>query len=307
MSEQQQMLTSAKEIAFGSISGIAGKLFEYPFDTVKVRLQSQPDGKPLQFSGPVDCFQQTWRNEGINGFYRGIASPLIGAAAENASLFVSYEASKSALRSLFYPTLSNSDRLPMQALLVCGATSGAFTSFILTPIELIKCKMQVQNLSLYDSHTKPPSSSSKAAYPAQRTQSNGISGFWRGQLGTLFRETGGSAAWFGAYEFMSSLLRASRPADSQSNSQFIAMVSGACAGIAYNISLFPADSVKSRMQTDSVLGTGDSQQGFWTVAKNMYKSGGIKVLYRGCGMTVARAAPSSAIIFLVYENLKANF
>ncbi|KAK9234625.1 mitochondrial carrier domain-containing protein [Lipomyces kononenkoae] len=331
---------------------MAGKLFEYPFDTVKVRLQSQPDGTPLKFTGPLDCFRQTWQKEGVRGFYRGLSSPMVGAAAENASLFLSYRTAQNAMRSILYPHLSKTDNLPMHALLICGAVSGTFTSFILTPIELIKCKMQVQNLVLYDgtersylspslttatsssgilasatasrpvSHMprtqryiamsiSPPRPPGAFALVAQVYRETGIIGFWRGQLGTLFRETGGSAAWFGAYEYVSSLLRRHRVTSDGSsfasgNTLFESTVSGAVAGIAYNLSLFPADSVKSRMQTESILSADglNSDRGFWTVARDMYRSGGIRALYRGCGMTVMRAAPSSAIIFLTYECLK---
>lgn len=60
---------------------MTGKLIEYPFDTVKVclcsvfadkkvRLQTQSDVKPLQFRGPLDCFRQTFHNEGLLGFYK---------------------------------------------------------------------------------------------------------------------------------------------------------------------------------------------------------------------------------------------
>lgn len=35
----------------------------------------------------------------------------------------------------------------------------------------------------------------------------GVRGFWHGQFGTFLRETGGSAAWFGSYEYMSGMLR----------------------------------------------------------------------------------------------------
>lgn len=31
----------------------------------------------------------------------------------------------------------------------------------------------------------------------------GITGLWHGQMGTFFRESGGSAAWFGVYEYAS--------------------------------------------------------------------------------------------------------
>jgi len=36
----------------------------------------------------------------------------------------------------------------------------------------------------------------------------GISGLWHGHMGTFLRETGGSAAWFGTYEYASMKLRA---------------------------------------------------------------------------------------------------
>src|SRR5271155_1243456 len=36
----------------------------------EVRLQTQSDLQPLQFRGPLDCFRQTFHNEGLFGFYR---------------------------------------------------------------------------------------------------------------------------------------------------------------------------------------------------------------------------------------------
>lgn len=120
-------------------------------------------------------------------------------------------------------------------------------------------------------------------------------------MGTFLRETGGSAAWFGTYEYTSSFLKSYRrqtvvPAHDL-------MFSGACAGMAYNLVLFPADSIKSRMQTDSIS-DGHKSRGFWEVGKEMWKYGGIRVFYRGCLITVLRAAPASAVIFWMYENLK---
>lgn len=79
------------------------------------------------------------------------------------------------------------------------------------------------------------------------------------------------------------------------------------AGVSYNFIFYPADSVKSRMQTEAIGTKGDKMESFGTVAKRMYKAGGIKSMYRGCGITCMRSAPSSAIIFLVYESLKSYF
>jgi ornithine carrier protein len=87
--------TSAKakeaiqEVTFGSIAGIIGKVIEYPFDTVKVRLQSQPNTVPLTYAGPLDCFKKSFQKDGLPGLYRGISAPLFGAAVETSSLFLS--------------------------------------------------------------------------------------------------------------------------------------------------------------------------------------------------------------------------
>lgn len=41
-----------------------------PFDTVKVRLQTQSAGNKL-YNGVLDCIRKTWVNEGPTAFYKG--------------------------------------------------------------------------------------------------------------------------------------------------------------------------------------------------------------------------------------------
>jgi ornithine carrier protein len=86
---QEHGLEALKDIIYGSTAGVVGKFIEYPFDTVKVRLQSQPDGLPLRYTGPLDCFKQSFRQDGFVGLYRGVSAPLVGAAVETSSLFFS--------------------------------------------------------------------------------------------------------------------------------------------------------------------------------------------------------------------------
>ena len=159
-------------------------------------------------------------------------------------------------------------------------------------------------------------------------RTDGMRGLWLGQTGTLIRETGGSAAWFGTKEFVCRLLlrRGDGHGDRESRAPartlrpWESALSGACAGAAYNLAFFPADTVKSTMQTEaelrppapaagSVAGRGNrqSQRSFVVVAKELYRAGGLRGLYAGCGITVARSVPSSALIFLIYDGLKARF
>jgi mitochondrial ornithine carrier protein len=194
--------------------------------------------------------------------------------------------------------------MPLSALVLCGGLSGAVTSLLLTPIELVKCKVQVP--AIRASEPLRPLNVSQVIHSVFRHQ--GILGFWHGQMATLIRETGGSAAWFGSYEAakMVFLKRNSNAKTVDDLPIWQRMVSGAIAGMSYNFLFYPADTIKSRMQTEDVvqLGKKTISRGFWETARAMWTTHGVAGMYRGCGITVARAAPSSAVIFTVYEMLK---
>ena len=150
-------------------------------------------------------------------------------------------------------------------------------------------------------------------------QTHGLRGLWLGQTGTLIRETGGGAAWFTSKEATCSFLLSRRAKKlgiprseltSRDLKEWESAIAGAVAGVAYNVVLFPADSVKSALQTAEELrprGPGEKPPTFWGMAKDMYAKQGVKGLYAGMGITVARAIPSSAMIFLIYDGLNKRF
>lgn len=210
-----------------------------------------------------------------------------------------YRLAQDALRATILP---QADPLPFSALLVCGAISGAFTSLALTPIELVKCKMQVP----FQSFSARPQSA--LSIVASIWQHQGLLGFWHGQLGTLIRETGGSAAWFGSYEGTSLLFRkVYKKGTEETLPVWQQMSAGAVAGVSYNFLFYPADTIKSRMQTEDVSKMTGGKRTFAAVGRALWKEHGLKGLYRGCGITVGRAAPSSAFIFTIYEALRRHF
>lgn len=313
---QATSVVAAKEIFFGSLSGIAGKFVEYPFDTVKVRLQSQP-AHSKHYSSAIDCFRQTIGRDGWRGLYRGLSAPLVGAMFENAILFVSFSRAQDVIRSV-----RGSERgaeLDLSGIMMSGAMSGAVTSFVLTPIELVKCQLQVQTAysQVATKSTIVPGKqglhASRAMHTATAapTQSigslirevyttKGLRGFWRGQLSTLFRESGGSCCWFSVYEISLRSFRSGNTTKAE-NTETQMMLAGALAGVGYNTLFFPFDTVKSRMQTNA------SEAGFSGVIREIWREHGIRGYFRGWGITVARAAPSNALIFWVYETLSRRY
>jgi ornithine carrier protein len=155
-------------------------------------------------------------------------------------------------------------------------------------------------------------------------RTTGLRGLWLGQTGTLIRETGGTAAWFGSKEFTASLLLSYR---SKKHPELIAQnggkplrrkdlllwesaLSGASAGVLYNLILFPADTVKSTMQTEEELRPrprGAPRPTFFGTLNQLYAKQGLRGLYAGCGITIARAVPGSGLVFLIYDGLCKQF
>ncbi|KAH8116111.1 mitochondrial carrier [Phellopilus nigrolimitatus] len=316
------VLDGARDIAYGSAAGMVSKVFEHPFDLCKVRLQAQVLDHTARFRGPVDCLAATWRNEGVRGLYRGLPAPVVGAMAENATLFLTYGQLQRLARWLSGAP-PGAGELRSSQLAFAAAGAGAVTSFLLTPIELIKCKMQVQLLvreqqPQRSASPRPPPRGGAPPAPDFRSfpgplgvlrsvvRAHGARGLWLGQTGTLIRETGGAVAWFGAKEAESESLLTSRDLRAWESA-----AAGACAGVAYNVVLFPADSVKSALQTAEELrpprAPGAPRRTFWGVAREMYARRGVRGLYAGLGITTARAAPSSAMIFLIYDGLSKRF
>ena len=290
--------------------------------------------------------------------------PILGAMAENASLFVAYSQAQVYLRRHF-PVASQqeegkeeaeaSDPLPLPHIAIAGGCAGAVTSFVLTPLELIKVRMQVQMIAQEQAAPLLPLSAPAPATaftagrpplpgPVQLFQSvlrrHGVRGLWLGQTGTFLREAGGSVAWFSAFEAVTRVFIAQRQSSFSSSSSSSPrtphshphphttrriskddlssaelMLGGAAAGACYTVVLFPADCIKSTIQTGEVLlppaEEGNRKQRvnprFLEVGRQIYRARGVRGLYSGCGVTVVRSAPSSAIIFWLYSLLERRF
>ncbi|CCC67744.1 hypothetical protein NCAS_0A11860 [Naumovozyma castellii] len=280
--EKSSVQNALSDIVNGSIAGAFGKIIEYPFDTVKVRLQTQ--GSHI-FPTTWSCIKYTYHNEGVwRGFFQGIGSPLFGAALENATLFVSYNQCSNVLEK--FTNVS-----PLSNILLSGAFAGSCASFVLTPVELIKCKLQVSNLqTAVEGQIKHTKIIPTLMYVLRE---KGILGLWQGQSSTFIRESLGGVAWFATYEVMKQGLK-DRRKDTE-NKTWELLVSGASAGLAFNASIFPADTVKSMMQTEHIT--------LINAVKKVLTTYGITGFYRGLGITLIRAVPANATVFYMYETL----
>jgi ornithine carrier protein len=191
---------------------------------------------------------------------------------ENSVLFMAYNQIQKLIR--IGSGVSAQTPLSVPQLCLAGAASGSLVSVFLTPIELVKCQLQVGI-----GNSSGPFSLLRSIF-----KSKGLSGLYRGHVGTFLRETAGGAAWFGVYETAVKMMIEAKKLQSKSDlSSLNLMSAGALAGMSYNfgifklkIALYPADTIKSRMQTSSEI-----KLSFTKFAKDLYRAEGIRGLYRG--------------------------
>ena len=211
---------------------------------------------------------------------------------ECSTLFFAYGMIKDALKIPQQETLQ--DSVPIWKYLVSGGGSGCFSATVLTPIELVKCRIQVQQAQV----GKTFKANSPYKVFRKMLADDGIAGLWRGNLSCLAREIPGNVAWYGTYETLVRIMQINLNINEKNNLplQYSALA-GSFAGVGYWLVPFPMDTVKSKLQTDKrVRG--------WSIPKVVQlviKEDGVAGLYRGCGITCARAMPAHAALFYCYE------
>ena len=80
-------MPSWKIAFYGGLAGEALWLASYPFDVVKSKMQSDGFGEKMRYKGMNDCFRQTYRAEGLRGFWKGIGPTLLRAMPVSAGTF----------------------------------------------------------------------------------------------------------------------------------------------------------------------------------------------------------------------------
>lgn len=150
-----------KDIFAGTIGGIAQVLVGQPFDTTKVRLQTATTRTTT-----LEVLRNLVKNEGVFAFYKGALTPLLGVGicvsvqfGVNEAYFskkVLMNASKNPNMSSQDVDLSRSNTLPLSQYYVCGLTGGVVNSFLASPIEQIRIRLQTQTSNGGDREFKGP-------------------------------------------------------------------------------------------------------------------------------------------------------
>ncbi|XP_074106499.1 solute carrier family 25 protein Shawn [Cotesia typhae] len=319
----QQMIASCT-------GALVTSVFVTPLDVVKTRLQAQQkamlsnkcfvycnglmdhlcpcNGKlPTwmrengKFTGTVDALVKISKREGFFSLWSGLSPTLILAVPATVVYFVSYEQLRLNLKD-YYNRNSNRQRIhqtqPFWIPIVAGATARIWAATLVSPLELIRTKMQSQKLSY------------REIGEGLKTvvKYGGISGLWMGLSSTLFRDVPFSAIYWCGYEAIKKLLP---PAQHTFTFNFM---SGALAGSIAAFLTIPFDVVKTHQQIEmgekriytEKPGKNNSSS-FTNIVKRIYQQNGIQGLFTGLTPRIIKVAPACAIMIASFEHGKRFF
>lgn len=238
---------------------------------------------PVGTDNPFRVMVQLARTEGVGTLWSGLPATIVMALPATVLYFTSFEQF-----NLFYAdffTTSNEYIAPFLA----GASARFLTASIISPLELMRTRMQIDALSWRDTiHTV------RLSY-----QAKGVRSLFLGYGATLLRDVPFSSIYFGIYKYL-------QPRLSIENTIWNNCAAASTAAMIAGTLTLPFDVIKTRQQV--LLGT--TLTGSYSI-KDIYsliiKENGYRGLYAGYSPRLMKVTPACAIMMCSYEATKEYF
>ncbi|RWS11838.1 solute carrier family 25 member 40-like protein [Dinothrombium tinctorium] len=290
----------------GNGNGANGMQKTYPPSALDLR-SSKWFKRPVYFRGTMDGIYKIARTEGITSLWSGLPPTLylkthckitiskfmfyfhrVMAIPATVVYFTTYDQLKDRLSSWFQ--LSNQ---PFWLPIVAGSSSRLFAATLISPLEMIRTKMQSKKLSYFE------------VGQAVKTlvKIEGKLALWRGLGPSLLRDVPFSAIYWTGYETIKARFQVKEP------SFKFSFVAGAFSGTIAAIATLPFDVVKTHRQIelgeemlkDKRSPAEKSQKRTLSIMKKIYVQRGVAGLFAGLSPRIIKVAPACAIMISTYE------
>ncbi|CAD6188441.1 unnamed protein product [Caenorhabditis auriculariae] len=301
-----------------------------PLDVVKIRLQQQhhpfPKGecfyyhnglmehlctacdlkkpcewyqRPGNFTGTWDAMKKITAHEGVSSLWSGMTPTLVMALPATIFYFTIYDnlsgflKKKIICRRATYPEKTTPPE--WTAAMVAGTVARAIAVSVVSPVEMIRTKIQSQNMSYSEVRTAIRSS----------IQHKGLRSFYMGWTPTILRDIPFSAIYWAGYDFLKkSMTKGQRPDDAHFTVSFAA---GAISGSVASVLTHPFDVIKTNSQVRIGKSGAELGKSMKTIAHELYSTRGSSAFYTGLLPRVIKVAPACAIMIGSYEYCKTFF
>jgi solute carrier family 25 protein 39/40 len=313
-------ITPTQQIISSTIGALTTSIFVTPLDVVKIRIQAQQKNSykktkcflycnglmdhlcycvngnhpykpiPVHFTGTFDALIKISRTEGITSLWSGLPPTLLMAIPATVIYFTAYDR----LRAKLWSWCETSSQ-PIWIPVVCGATARCVAATTISPLEMVRTKMQSKKLSYWE----------VATAIKQLVKFEGTLSLWRGLGPTLLRDVPFSSIYWAGYEGMKQYFDQRKP------TLKFSLGAGALAGSIAAVATLPFDVAKTHRQIE--LGERDlidpskrvnsdtNDHRTSRILKKIYKQSGVPGLFSGIVPRVIKVAPSCAIMISCYE------
>ncbi|KAF4548736.1 putative mitochondrial carrier protein 20 [Elsinoe fawcettii] len=291
--------SAATNLIAGGGAGMMEALACHPLDTIKVRMQlSRRARAPGQKRrGFIKTGVEIVKRETPLGLYKGLGAVLTGIIPKMAIRFTSYEWYKQLLAN---PDGTIASKGTFFAGLAAGVTEAVA---VVTPMEVIKIRLQAQHHSMADPLDVPKyRNAAHALYTVVKEE--GFGALYRGVSLTALRQGTNQAVNFTAYTELKAWLQERQVDPSAALPSWQTAGIGLISGAMGPMCNAPIDTIKTRLQKTPAQ-PGETAVGrIVNIGNMMWKQEGIRAFWMGITPRIMRVAPGQAVTFAVYEFLK---
>lgn len=172
-------------------------------------------------------------------------------------------------------------------------------------MEVVKIRLQAQYHSMADPLDIPKYRNAGHACLLILREEGPLS-LYRGVTLTALRQGTNQAVNFSVYSKLKAMLRELQPQYKGGElPDYQTGTAGLISGAMGPLCNAPIDTIKTRLQKGEGGGYGENAlKRIQVITKDMYKTEGLKALYKGITPRIMRVAPGQAVTFTVYERLR---
>ncbi|MCJ1311686.1 hypothetical protein MMC25_005359 [Agyrium rufum] len=239
----------------GSAGSAASNLITYPLSLIITRLQIQRQlRKDIavthkgEYRSIGDAARKIYDNEGLAGFYTGLAQDTTKTIADSFLFFLAYNFLR---QTRLNANGGRSKHLPIIDELGVGFLAGAFSKFLTTPLANIVTRKQTSAMTAHRSgNTGSAERHTSVRMIARQIRSEkGLAGFWSGYSASLILTLNPSITLF-LYETFKRLLLRDRTKRDNPPAQLTFLIAAISKAIASSIT-YPFSLAKARAQISS--------------------------------------------------------
>ena len=284
-SDEHPVMKAVRHFAGGTLGGMCGVAVSYPFDTVKVRMQTGG------FNTMFGAFKHVATKEGMASFYKGVGAPLSAYGVIKAVTFGTYGNMLDVFAKQHGTSMVDGYKPSYTEVAAAGFAAGFTSTFVMAPSDAIKIAMQAGSTGGGPTFKN---SWECAKYLVREKGFFTPDGLFKGTGATMARDAPSMALYYIVYDVAKKVMPPAK--EDGTHAAWQMMLAGGLSGASSWLPVYPFDVLKSRLQQP-----GNNYKGMVDCAVRSVRAEGPFVLYQGLLPVLMGSMPLHGTVFMVYE------